>query len=108
MTHETNDFYAEQIRRMSEKAQPERDAIAGQIFWLPDGHERWTTYMAGAVIAAILAAGVWLFAVELPASTEKWHIITEQQQATYDRYMSQCLQDHREYECVKMLGEFRP
>lgn len=107
MTNET-DAHAEQISQMREQMRREHEARAGQPFWLPYGPDRWATYIAVAIAAAFAAAGVWVVAVELPASIEKSRVDREQRRAIYDRYMTECLQDHREYECVKLLWDVRP
>lgn len=57
--------------------------------------------------AVIIAAFINLVRLESDAHERAESRMIERR-ATYDRYMSQCLTEHMEYECAEKLWRFRP
>lgn len=96
--NDASDFRAEQIRQMKEHIRREHG-------YMPYGIQPWLFSVSVWIGAsAVIASVSWLFFIEVPKH-ETWK---SQRQATYDRYMSQCLQDRKEYECVEILWRFSP
>lgn len=70
------------------------------------GKMGWPIFTGSLLAVAAVSMTILYFTVQ----EQQERIVTYQaaRKATYDRYMSQCLKDHQEYECVNLLWQFRP